>query len=56
MCLRKEVIGSLAYAVNELDVNLVVVMGHDHCGAVTAALKDDNKCMYIKSLIDKINH
>lgn len=52
--LAEEVIGSIAYAVNELDVNLVVVMGHDHCGAVTAALKDDNNCMYIKSLIDKI--
>jgi len=52
--LAEEVIGSIAYAVNELDVNLVVVMGHDHCGAVTAALKDDNKCVYVKSLIDKI--
>ena len=29
-------------------------MGHDHCGAVTAALNDDNKCIYVKSLIDKI--
>lgn len=52
--LAEEVIGSLAYAVNELEVNLVVVMGHDHCGAVTAALSDDNKCIYIKSLLDKI--
>lgn len=52
--LAEEVIGSLAYAVNDLDVNLVIVMGHDHCGAVTAALNDDNKCIYVKSLIDKI--
>ena len=52
--LAEEVIGSLAYAINDLDVNLVIVMGHDHCGAVTAALKDDNKCIYVKSLIDKI--
>lgn len=52
--LAEEVIGSIAYAVNDLDVNLVVVMGHDHCGAVTSALKDDNKCIYVKSLIDKI--
>jgi carbonic anhydrase len=52
--LAEEVIGSLAYAVNELDVNLIVVMGHDHCGAITAALKDDNQCVYIKSLLDKI--
>lgn len=52
--LAEEVIGSLAYAVNELGVNLVLVMGHDHCGAVTAALQDDNSCVYVKSLIDKI--
>ena len=52
--LAEEVIGSLAHAVNDLDVNLVIVMGHDHCGAVMAALKDDNKCIYVKSLIDKI--
>jgi len=52
--LAEEVIGSLAYAVNELDLNLIVVMGHDHCGAVTAALKDDNQCVYVKSLLDKI--
>ncbi len=52
--LAEEVIGSLAYAVNELDINLIVVMGHDHCGAVTAALKDDNECIYIKSLLDRI--
>ena len=52
--LAEEVIGSLAYAVNELDVNLIVVKGHDHCGAVTAALKDDNDCVYIKTLLDRI--
>ncbi len=52
--LAEEVIGSLAYAVNELDVNLIVVMGHDHCGTITSALKDDNSCIYVKSLIDKI--
>ena len=52
--LAEEVIGSLAYAVNELDVNLIVVKGHDHCGAVKAALKDDNKCVYIKTFLDKI--
>lgn len=52
--LAEEVIGSLAYAVNELGVNLIIVKGHDNCGAITAALKDDNKCVYIKTLLDKI--
>jgi carbonic anhydrase len=31
-------LGSLEYAVEHLGVTLIVVMGHHHCGAVTAAL------------------
>jgi carbonic anhydrase len=31
--------GSVEYAVAELGVSLVVVLGHSHCGAVKAALK-----------------
>ena len=30
--------GSLEYAVSELNVPLVVVMGHERCGAVAAAV------------------
>ena len=30
------VLGSLEYSVSELDVPLIVVLGHDNCGAVTA--------------------
>jgi carbonic anhydrase len=32
------VLGSVEYAVEHLHVPLVVVLGHDHCGAVAAAL------------------
>jgi len=32
------VLGSIEYAVSELDVPLVVVLGHDNCGAVRATL------------------
>jgi carbonic anhydrase len=32
------VLGSIEYAVSELDVPLVVVLGHDNCGAVKATL------------------
>lgn len=32
-------IGSLEYAVEQLGVELVVVLGHEHCGAVTAAVE-----------------
>ena len=34
-------LGSIEYACKHLGTQLVVVMGHDHCGAVEAALHDD---------------
>ena len=36
--LSKEVLGSIEYAVKKLNVNLVMVLGHDDCGAIKAAL------------------
>lgn len=33
------VLGSIEYAVEHLDVKLIMVLGHERCGAVTAALK-----------------
>ncbi len=36
--LDNNVIGSIEYAIEHLGSNLVVVMGHESCGAVTAAL------------------
>jgi carbonic anhydrase len=38
-----DVIGSIAYAVRHLDVHLVVIMGHEGCGAVTAALDAEGR-------------
>lgn len=32
-------VASIEYAVANLDVNLIIVMGHENCGAVTAALQ-----------------
>jgi carbonic anhydrase len=34
-----EVLGSLEYAVAMLDTRLIMVLGHERCGAVTAAIK-----------------
>lgn len=36
-----EVLASLDFAVGALGVDTVIVLGHTHCGAVTAALDDD---------------
>jgi carbonic anhydrase len=47
-------IGSIEYAVEHLGTKLIVVMGHESCGAVSAFLeheKDDNVPGHIKSII-----
>jgi carbonic anhydrase len=36
----KPVVASIEYAVSELNVKLIVVMGHQNCGAITAALNE----------------
>jgi len=36
----KPVMASIEYAVSELNVKLIVVMGHQNCGAITAALNE----------------
>ncbi len=38
-----EAVASLTYAVEHLAVDTVVVVGHTHCGAVTAALAGDEQ-------------
>jgi carbonic anhydrase len=53
------VVGSLEYAVAVLGVPLIVVLGHDECGAVRAAIDsvaEDAPTLpvHIKGLIDKI--
>lgn len=37
--LDPSVLASLEFAITELKVSLLVVMGHEHCGAVTACLR-----------------
>lgn len=46
-------IGSVEYAADHLGSPLVVVMGHDHCGAVGAAISS-NPAGYIKYITDEI--
>lgn len=47
------VLGSVEYAAGHLGSKLVVVMGHDHCGAVGAALHDEPDG-HIKAITDVI--
>ena len=47
-------LGSIEYAVEHLGVPLVVVLGHDGCGAVTAAVNGGEAPGHIKSLVEFI--
>jgi len=52
------VVGSIEYAVEHLHTSLVVVMGHKNCGAIAAAVADQQKPHeidnHIRILTDKI--
>lgn len=57
--ISESVIGSLEYAVNVLKVPLIVVLGHDRCGAVLAAIDSQGRDAaalppHIAALISKI--
>ena len=46
-------LGSIEYAAGHLGSRLVIVLGHDHCGAVDAAINHDPEG-YIKFITDEI--
>ena len=52
--LDEHVIGSIEYAVMHTGVKLVVIMGHQDCGAVAATLSGKYDTKFIKSLEDSI--
>lgn len=52
--LDEHILGSIEYAVEHLGVNLVVIMGHESCGAVGAAMKCDKETEAIESIKEAI--
>lgn len=58
--LSKEVLGSLEYAVKNLDVKFIMILGHDNCGAIGTALdiykagKYDESSKNLQSILDHI--
>lgn len=48
------VLGSVEFAVEYLYVPLVVVLGHENCGAVTAAVEGEEVCGSIGSILGKL--
>jgi carbonic anhydrase len=53
----QDVKGSIEYAVDHLDTHLVVVLGHENCGAVTAAMAklNDDEPQELTSLVRQIH-
>lgn len=47
-------LGSVEYAVEHLNTPLVVVLGHENCGAVTAAVQEGEAHGSVSAIIDKI--
>jgi carbonic anhydrase len=47
-------LGSTEYAVNHLGARLIVVVGHDGCGAVKAALSSDTAPGHVQALVRDI--
>jgi carbonic anhydrase len=52
--INDEVLGSIEYAVEYFGVRLIVVLGHNRCGAVSAAVQTGNFPGHINSLIDAL--
>jgi carbonic anhydrase len=48
------VLGSIEYAVEHLGVRLIMVLGHENCGAVSAAVAGGEAHGHIKTLVDAI--
>ncbi|WP_243373055.1 carbonic anhydrase [Geotalea sp. SG265] len=47
-------LGSIEYAVDHLGAKLIVVLGHERCGAVDATIKGGDAPSHIKTLVDTI--
>lgn len=47
-------LGSIEYAVEHLGSRLIVVLGHERCGAVTAAIASDSAPGHVQSLVRDI--
>ncbi|MCC5927662.1 MAG: carbonic anhydrase [Cyclobacteriaceae bacterium] len=49
-------LGSIEYAVEHLGVELVLVMGHEDCGAVTAFLSKEEAHGHIHDIMEHLSH
>ncbi len=45
-------VGSIEYAVEHLDIKLIVVLGHSHCGVFAAAMGGDDEHHHLSALVE----
>lgn len=48
-------LGSIEYAVEHIGVQLVVILGHSHCGAVGAAVECTNERNHVNQILNRIS-
>ena len=51
---KDKVLGSMEYAVKFLNTKLIIVLGHESCGAVSASLGNEDPGGHIGAIIQKI--
>ena len=49
-------LGSIEYAVSHLNCKLLMILGHQFCGAVTAAVQGGSTSKYIEKTLDHLKH
>jgi carbonic anhydrase len=49
-----EVLGSIEYAVTHLGVRLVMVLGHEKCGAIAAAIEGGEAAGHIRTVVESV--
>lgn len=53
--LNSDNIASIEYAVKKLEAHLIIVMGHDSCGAVQAAINSSTSSTVISPALERLN-
>lgn len=52
--ISSSVIGSVEYALSESGVKLVLILGHDDCGAVKTTIQGKSESFFVREIIEKI--
>lgn len=52
--LDDNVLGSIEYAVEHLEASLIIVLGHQKCGAISTATKDIQESSHVQSILNAI--